>query len=83
MRRMANASWKKLRSGDWAVENRGLPARVGDLLAVTRRAGGLDKVVVRKVIFETQGVQWLKATRATRAEAGGGCLRRRHPSPQD
>jgi hypothetical protein len=76
---MAMAKWKKLRSGDWAVENAGTPARVGDLIAVTRRAGGLDKLVVRKVIWEGNGLQWLQATRPTRTEAGGGHLRKRAP----
>lgn len=80
---MANARWKKLRSGDWAVENVGLPARVGEVIAVTRRAGGFDKMVVRKVIFEAQGIQWLTASRPTRAEAVGGTLRRRFSSPYE
>lgn len=67
---MVNAKWKKLKSGDWAVENRGVKARPGDVIAVTRRSGGLDRVVVRKVIWDGPGVQWLKATRATKAEGG-------------
>lgn len=79
---MAMAHWKKLRSGDWAVENEGTAARVGDVIAITRRAGGIDRVVVRQVIWEGGGKQWLKATRPTAAEGTGGTLRRRpvvHP----
>lgn len=67
---MVHAKWKKLKSGDWAVENRGVKARPGDVIAVNRRSGGLDRVVVRKVIWDGPGVQWLKATRATKAEGG-------------
>lgn len=67
---MASAKWKKLRSGDWAVENFGTPARVGDVIAVTRRAGGIDKVVVRGVLWEGNGKQWLRASQATKAEGG-------------
>lgn len=72
---MGSAKWKKLKSGDWAVENVGTPARVGDLIAVTRRAGGIDRLVVRKVIWEGHGKQWLTATRPTTAERGGGTVR--------
>jgi hypothetical protein len=67
---VASAKWKKLRSGTWAVENVGTPARVGDVIAVTRRAGAIDKVVVRGIIWEGGGKQWLKASRATGAEGG-------------
>lgn len=67
---MGSARWKKLGSGDWAVENVGVKARVGDVLAVTRKAGGIDKVVVRSVIWEGPGKQWLKASRATGPEGG-------------
>ena len=74
---MASAKWKKLRQGDWAVENAGVPACVGDVIAVMRRAGGIDKVVVRKVIWEGNGIQWLKATKQTTAERVGGLVRRR------
>ena len=78
---MASAHWKKLKSGDWAVENEGTPARVGQLIAVTRKAGAVDKVVVRKVIWEGNGKQWLVATRPTRAEMGGGHRARPVGSP--
>jgi hypothetical protein len=67
---VANARWKKLRSGDWAVEHRGVKVRIGDVIAVTRRSGGIDRMVVRKVLWDGPGVQWLKATRATTAEGG-------------
>lgn len=67
---MAAARWKKLKAGDWAVENRGVKARPGDVIAVERRAGGLDRVVVRKVIWDGPGVQWLMVSRATKAEGG-------------
>jgi hypothetical protein len=77
MRQMSSAKWKKLRSGDWAVENVGTPARVGDVIAITRRAGGIDRVVVRQVMWEGDGKQWLKATRPTAAEGTGGTIRRR------
>jgi hypothetical protein len=69
---MGSAHWKKLKNGDWAVENEGTPARVGEWLAVHRRSGGIDKVVVRKVLWEGAGKQWLLASRASRAERGGG-----------
>jgi hypothetical protein len=79
MTSVANARWKKLNSGDWAVENAGIAARVGDLIAVTRRAGGIDRVVVRKVLWEGNGKQWLKASRVTTAEGRGGLVRPRSP----
>ena len=63
-------TWKKGKSGDWMVENTGIPARIGDVIAVTRRSGGIDRLVVRKVIWQGHGIQWLKATRATKAEGG-------------
>jgi hypothetical protein len=69
---MGQARWKKLKSGDWAVENAGVPARVGQQIAVTRKSGGIDRVVVRKVIWEGAGLQWLVASRLTKAEAVGG-----------
>ena len=72
---MGSARWKKLKAGDWAVENSGLPARVGDLIAVTRASGGIDRVVVRRVIWEGNGKQWLQASRPTAPEGG----RRYHP----
>jgi len=64
------AKWKKLKSGEWAVENSGVKVRPGEVIAVTRRSGGIDRVVVRKVIWDGPAVQWLKATRATKAEGG-------------
>jgi hypothetical protein len=67
---VADARWKKLKAGDWAVENRGVKVRPGAVIAVARRAGGIDRVVVRTVIWDGPGVQWLKVSRATKAEGG-------------
>jgi len=63
-----SARWIKLRSGKWAVRLEGTKVRIGDTIAVTRRSGGVDKVVVRAIIWEGPGVQLLSASRATRAE---------------
>jgi hypothetical protein len=80
---MGDTRWKKLNSGDWAVENRGVKARPGDVIAVGRRSGGVDRVVVRKVIWDGPGVQWLKVSRATRAEGGPFYTGRGRPSARE
>ncbi len=78
---LSGIRWKKLQSGEWAVENRGVKVRPGDVIAVGRRSGGVDRMVVRKVIFDGPGVQWLKATRATKAEGGPFYGGRGKPAP--
>lgn len=81
---MANASYTKLRSGDWGIRGAGEPPAVGDTVEVTKKSGATDERTVARVVWsgparDGAGNAWIATVAADRAPRASRGSRRYAP----